>query len=100
MSAGLGSIYKRGGVYWISWYYRGERYRESSKSTKKKDAEDLLRKRIRDVGKGRPAGLSLLASMPHPFSRACPTPLGALGEYWYLGSVLASSSVFGVRVGC
>jgi integrase len=56
MSAGLGSIYKRGGVYWISWYYRGERFRESSKSTRRKDAEALLRKRVGDVGKGRTTG--------------------------------------------
>lgn len=56
MSAGLGSIYRRHSVWWISWYYRGERFRESSKSNKRKDAEALLKRRLGECGKGRPLG--------------------------------------------
>ena len=54
MGDGTGSIYKRGSVYWISYSFRGERHRESSGSTRKKDAKKLLRKRIQEMGEGGP----------------------------------------------
>ncbi len=54
MSDGTGSIYKRGSVWWIDYSFRGERHRESSGSTKKKDARALLRKRMEEMGKGGP----------------------------------------------
>ena len=51
-----GSIYQRGRTYWIYYGFRGKRYRESSKSTKLKDAKDLLRRRLAEMGKGRLVG--------------------------------------------
>lgn len=59
MSDGTGRIYKRGKVYWIDYSYRGKRHRESSGSTKKKDAKALLRDRMAEIAGGRligPAG--------------------------------------------
>lgn len=54
MSSGTGSIYKRGNIYWISYSYRGERHRESSGSTRKKDAKALLRQRTKEMAEGGP----------------------------------------------
>ena len=34
----MGSIYKRGKVYWIKYYRNGKPYRESTKSLKEADA--------------------------------------------------------------
>ena len=34
----MGSIYKRGKVYWIKYYRSGKPYRESSESKKEADA--------------------------------------------------------------
>lgn len=31
----MGSIYKRGNIYWIKYYRRGKPYRESSESEKR-----------------------------------------------------------------
>jgi hypothetical protein len=50
---GVGTIYLRGNVWWIKYSFRGRRVRESSKSTRERDAIKLLRKRIEEVGKGR-----------------------------------------------
>lgn len=54
MSSGTGSLYQRGEVWWISYSFRGERHRESSGSTRKKDAKKLLRQRIGEMGDGGP----------------------------------------------
>jgi hypothetical protein len=35
----MGSIYKRGKVYWIQYYRNGKPYRESTKSKKEADAK-------------------------------------------------------------
>ncbi len=43
---GMGRLYKRGPVWWIAYYRRGREYRESSESTRKRDAVDLLKKRL------------------------------------------------------
>ncbi len=56
MSDGTGRIYKRGRVWWIQYGYRGKDYRESSSSRKKSAATALLRKRMREMGKGRLVG--------------------------------------------
>lgn len=56
MSDGTGRVYKRGNIWWIDYSYHGERYRESSKSTLKKDARALLRKRMREIDEGRLPG--------------------------------------------
>ncbi len=47
MSAGVGSVFRRGKVWWISYYYRGERYRESSKSKRKKDRDSFTQTKAR-----------------------------------------------------
>lgn len=54
MSDGTGRLYKRGRTWWLDYSYRGERFRESSGSTKKKDAKRLLRQRIEEMGSGGP----------------------------------------------
>lgn len=54
MSDGTGRIYQRGNTWWIDYSFRGERHRESSESTKKKDARKLLQKRLAECGQGGP----------------------------------------------
>lgn len=54
MSDGTGRIFKRGNIWWIDYSFRGERHRESSGSTRKKDAKALLRKRMKEMGEGGP----------------------------------------------
>jgi integrase len=49
----LGSVFKRGKVYYIIFTHRGRRYKESSGSTQRKVAIALLRKRIAEVVEGR-----------------------------------------------
>jgi integrase len=53
--AGTGRIYQRGSVFWIDYSYRGQRHRESA-GTRKKDATDLLKKRLGEMGSGRFVG--------------------------------------------
>ena len=38
----VGRVFKRGSVWWIGFSYKGKEHRASSKSTRKRDAEDLL----------------------------------------------------------
>jgi integrase len=54
MSKGTGRVYQRGNVWWIDYGFRGDRHRESSGSTRKKDAVALLRKRMKEMGEGGP----------------------------------------------
>lgn len=49
----LGSVFKRGKVWYVVFTHRGRRYKESSGSTKRKVAIALLRKRIAEVVEGR-----------------------------------------------
>lgn len=51
--AGLGRVYQRDRVWWISYYFRGKEQRESSHSVKGNDAVKLLRKRLGEIGRGR-----------------------------------------------
>lgn len=53
---GTGRVYKRGNVWWIDYGFRGERHRESSGSTRKKDAVALLQRRHAEMGSGRLVG--------------------------------------------
>jgi len=54
---GLGGTYQRGGVWWIQFYVRGHRYRESTNSAKEADAIRLLKHRIAQAQQpGRPIG--------------------------------------------
>jgi integrase len=50
---GTGRVFQRGDVWWIDYSYRGTRHRESSESTKKKDATNLLKKRLGEMGSGK-----------------------------------------------
>ncbi|HXP69653.1 MAG TPA: site-specific integrase [Candidatus Dormibacteraeota bacterium] len=47
---GDGRIYLRGNVFWIAYYLRGEKFRESAQTTDEKEAVKFLRKRMREVG--------------------------------------------------
>lgn len=51
--AGLGRVYRRGKVWWISYYFHGVEQRESSHSINDDDAVKLLKKRIGEIGRGR-----------------------------------------------
>jgi integrase len=50
---GLGTIYRRGRVWWIKWSTDGKRRRESSKSERDVDAIRLLRRRIEEAARDR-----------------------------------------------
>lgn len=49
----MGRIYKRGKVWWIQYYRRGQLFRESSRSDLKSTASSLLKKREGDIVDGR-----------------------------------------------
>jgi integrase len=53
---GMGRIFKRGSIYWIAYYHRGEEYRESAASDNESAAKKLLKKRIGEVAQGRLRG--------------------------------------------
>jgi integrase len=53
----MGSIYKRGNIFWIKYYRNGKSYRESSKSNRKADAKRLLRKREGEIAEGKIPGV-------------------------------------------
>ncbi len=53
----MGSIYKRGKVYWIKYYRNGKPYRESTKSIKVADAKRLLKKREGEISEGKLPGI-------------------------------------------
>ena len=52
---GLGRVFQRGNVWWVSYYYRGVEQRESSlpDGGTRRAAETLLKKRLEEIGKGR-----------------------------------------------
>jgi integrase len=52
----MGSLYKRGSVWWIKYYYRGKMIRESSKSTKKTVAQRFLDLREGEVAQSKVPG--------------------------------------------
>jgi integrase len=53
----MGSIYKRGNIYWIKYYRNGKPYRESSESKKESDAKRLLKKREGEISNGKLPGI-------------------------------------------
>lgn len=53
----MGSLYKRGRIWWIKYYRNGEAFRESSKSSKARDAKRLLRRREAEIDTGNFTGL-------------------------------------------
>jgi len=48
----MGSLYRRGRIWWIKYYRNGKAFRESSRSKKISDAKRLLQKRDGEMGKG------------------------------------------------
>ncbi len=53
----MGTLYKRGNVYWIKYYRNGKPFRESSKSFKESDAKRLLKLREGQIAEGKFPGL-------------------------------------------
>ena len=49
---GMGTLYRRGDVWWIQYSHRGRTYRESSHSRVRADASRLLRKRQSEIARG------------------------------------------------
>ncbi|MFH1983693.1 MAG: site-specific integrase [Pseudomonadota bacterium] len=49
----MGSLYKRGDVWWIKYYRNGKNYRESSRSTKKMVAKKLLDRKEGEIAQGK-----------------------------------------------
>ncbi len=48
----MGTVYRRGRIWWIKYYWNGKPFRESSKSQKISDAKRLLRRREGEVATG------------------------------------------------
>lgn len=53
---GNGTVLQRGAIWYIRWYQNGRVHAESTRSTKKSDATNLLKKRLGAVADGRPTG--------------------------------------------
>jgi len=53
---GSGTVYPRGQIWWIQYFVHGRLVPESSGSTEKADAENLLKQRIGEVAAGRRVG--------------------------------------------
>ena len=50
---GEGRIYQRGPIWWIGYYHNGREYRESAKSSQRRDAVKLLRTRLAQMQNGK-----------------------------------------------
>jgi integrase len=53
---GMGSIYRRGNTWWVQYFVRGRRVRESSRSARESDARKLLKRRLGEAATGKPMG--------------------------------------------
>jgi len=53
---GLGRIFQRGAVWWVQYSFRGRQHRESSDSTTRAKAVNLLKRRLAEMGQGRLVG--------------------------------------------
>jgi len=53
----MGTIYKRGAVYWIQYYKNGKPFRESTRSHKETEAKRLLKRREGEVAEGKLPGV-------------------------------------------
>jgi hypothetical protein len=47
-----GAVYKRGDIWWFSFYYKGKKLRQGAKTTKKREAENLLSYYLGQVARG------------------------------------------------
>jgi integrase len=52
------NVYKRGRVYWICYWHRGKRYRESAKTDNEREARQLYHERRADTGRGKTAAIT------------------------------------------
>jgi len=50
---GFGTAYLRGRLWWIRYHHRGQEFRESTKSENFREAERLLKKRWKEIGRGK-----------------------------------------------
>jgi len=53
----MGSLYKRGDIWWIKYYRKGKCFRESSESTKKMVAKKFLDRREGEIAQGKIPGI-------------------------------------------
>ncbi|MGD0072955.1 MAG: site-specific integrase [Candidatus Binataceae bacterium] len=53
---GMGMVYPRGKTWWLQYFIRGQRIRESSGSSNRADAVKLLKQRTAEAGNGKPVG--------------------------------------------
>ena len=53
----MGSLYRRGNVWWVKYYRNGKSYRESSTSTRKMVAKKLLDRREGEIAAGKVPGI-------------------------------------------
>ncbi len=53
----MGSIFKRGEIYWVKYYRNGKSYRESCKTNKDSEAKRLLKKREGEISEGKIPGV-------------------------------------------
>lgn len=53
----MGTIYKRGNIFWIKYYRNGKPYQESSRSIRESDAKRLLKLREGHIAEGKFPGL-------------------------------------------
>jgi len=52
---GDGRLYRRGKTWWIQYWFRGERHLESTGTTSKTEARDMLREKLAGLASGRTA---------------------------------------------
>ena len=90
---GLGRVFRRGTVWWVQYSFRGEQHRESSNSTVRARAVNLLKRRLAEMGHGRLVGpqaerltfgdLSRMVVEDYQINaRKSAPPLGRLAEYF------------------
>lgn len=53
----MGSIYKRGTVFWIQYYRNGKPYRETAKTKKESEAKRFLKQREGEIANGKIPGI-------------------------------------------
>jgi len=56
---GLGSLFRRGPVWWLKYYRHGKPYRESSRTADRRKAEKLLKRRLAEIETGQFRGLQI-----------------------------------------
>ena len=54
---GMGTLYRRGGTWWIQYFLDGKRIRESAKTTEEKQARLFLKRRLGEAATGAHAGM-------------------------------------------